>query len=139
MSQAQQDAYFAYINSSGLSKFAGSYAPKNSFFTPWQNRLDLSFHQELPVWRTVKVEVFVDFLNFGSWLSKGLFNYVEEINGSTTNSSQLRALGSATYNATGQVKPTVALNPDGSITSPPVPRSCSTTPIRAGASRAASG
>lgn len=115
MTQAQQDAYFAYINSNGLAKYGGSYAPKNSFFTPWQNRLDLSFHQDLPVWRTVKVEVFVDFLNFGSWLSKGLFNYVEEINGSTTNSSQLRNFGSATYSATGLVKPTVTLNSDGSI------------------------
>ena len=115
MTQAQQDAYFAYLNSSGLSKFAGSYATRNAFFTPWQNRLDLRFVQALPAYHTAKVELYLDFLNFGSWLSKSFFNYVEEINTSTGNSSQARALGSATYSATGLVKPTVALNADGSI------------------------
>lgn len=117
-SQAQSDAYFAYLNSSGLSKFGGSYAPKNSFFTPWQNRLDLSFKQELPIWGRVKAELFLDFLNFGSWFSKSLFNYIEEINSSTNNSSQLRAFGGATYSATGLVKPTVTLNADNSVNFP---------------------
>jgi hypothetical protein len=118
MTQAQQDAYFSYLASSGLNKFAGGYASRNAFFTPWQNRLDLKFVQELPVWRSVKVELFADFLNFGSWISKGLFNYVEQINSSATNSSQLRVLGGATYSASGLVKPTVALNPDGSVSFP---------------------
>ena len=118
MSQAQSDAYFSYLNSSGLSRYAGGHAPKNSFFTPWQNRLDLSFSQEVPVWRNVKVELYLDFLNFGSWLSKSLFNYVEEIGTSTSNSSQLRVLGGATYNASGQIRPTVTLNPDGSVNFP---------------------
>ena len=105
MTAAQQTAYFDYLNSSGLSKYAGSYAPRNSFFTPWQNRLDLRLVQELPAYRNVKFELFADFLNFGSWLSSSFFNYIEEINGSTTNSSQLRTLGTATYTATGLVKP----------------------------------
>ena len=39
--QAQSDAMFAYINNSGLAKYAGSYAPKNVFNQPWVNRLDL--------------------------------------------------------------------------------------------------
>jgi hypothetical protein len=118
MTQAQQDAYFAYLNSNGLSKYGGSYAPRNAFFTPWQNRLDLKFVQELPAYRNVKVELFADFLNFGSWLNKHMFNYIEEINGSTTNSSQLRALGSATYSATGLVKPTASLDANGNLVFP---------------------
>ena len=113
MTQAQQDAYFAYLNSSGLSKYSGSYAPRNAFFTPWQNRLDLRFVQQLPVWRSAKVELYLDFLNFGNWISKSLFNYIEEINTSTSNSSQIRALGNATYSATGLVKPTVTVDANG--------------------------
>ena len=116
--QAQSDAYFAYLNSSGLSKYGGGYAPRNGFFTPWQNRLDLRFVQELPTYKSVKVELFADFMNFGSWISKNLFNYIEQINASTTNSSQIRALGAATYSATGLVKPTVTLNSDGSVNFP---------------------
>jgi Carboxypeptidase regulatory-like domain len=122
MNAAQQSAYFAYLNSSGLSKYAGSYAPRNAFFTPWQNRLDLDFRQVIPVYsawgKNIRLECFLDFINFGSWLDKHLFNYIEEINTSTTNSSQLRALGSATYDAAGLVRPTVVLNPDGSINFP---------------------
>jgi hypothetical protein len=115
MTAAQQTAYFNFINSSGLSKYAGSYAPRNAFFTPWQNRLDLRFVQEMPVYHGTKIELFADFLNFGSWISKSLFNYVEEINTSTTNSSQLRALGNATYDAAGLVKPTVTVDASGNL------------------------
>ena len=115
MTQAQSDAYFAYLNSSGLGKFAGGYAKRNSFFTPWQNRLDLRVVQELPAYKNVKFELFMDFLNFGSWLSSSFFNYIEEINTSTTNSSQLRALGTASYSATGLVKPTVTLDANNQI------------------------
>ena len=118
LSAAQQTSYFNFINSSGLYKYAGSYAPRNAFFTPWQNRLDLRFVQDLPIYRGFKVELFADFLNFGSWIDKHLFNYIEEMNTSTSNSSQIRALGSATYTAAGLVKPTVTLNADGSVNFP---------------------
>lgn len=115
MNSAQQDAYFAFLKSSGLSRFAGGYAPRNAFTTAWQNRLDLRFVQELPTYRNVKLEFFADFLNFGSWLSRRLFNYIEEINTSTTNGGQTRALGNASYSATGLVKPTVTLDSSNNI------------------------
>jgi hypothetical protein len=116
MTAAQQTAYFAYLNSSGLSKYAGSYAPRNAFLSPWQNRLDLRFVQELPGYRNVKLELFTDFINIGSWLDKHLFNYVEEINASPGNSSQVRGLGNATYTAAGLVKPTVTTDANGNLT-----------------------
>ena len=58
----------------------------------------------MPTYGPVKLDLFIDFLNFGSWLSRSLFNYVEEINTSTTNGGQTRALGSATYTAAGLVR-----------------------------------
>jgi hypothetical protein len=113
MTTAQQNTYFAFISQDkDLVRFAGSYAPRNVDTTAWQNRLDLSFVQEIPAYKKVKLELRLDFLNFGYWLKKSLFNsYIEEINTSTTNGGQTRALGSATYTSTGQIKPTITTDP----------------------------
>ena len=105
------------MQSSGLSKYAGSYAPRNSFIGPWQNRLDLHFSQEVKVKGPVRVEAFLDFVNFGNWISKSLFNYIDEF-ASPGNSNQEVVLGSATYGADGRIKPVVALNSDGTVTIP---------------------
>jgi hypothetical protein len=118
MNAAQQSAYFAYLDESGLSRYAGGHAPRNAFTTAWQNRLDLHLSQEVHVAGSTSVELFADFINFGSWISEDLFNYVETINTTTTNSNQNRALGNATYAADGRVRPTVALNSDGTINFP---------------------
>lgn len=103
MTSAQQDAYFAVINRSGLEKYAGSYAPRNSFLGPWQNRLDLHLSQEVKVAGPVKVEVFADFINFGSWLSKDLFNYVETL-GNPGNSNQIVVLNNGRYAPDGRIQ-----------------------------------
>jgi hypothetical protein len=118
MTPAQQTAYFNFINASGLSKFAGSYVPRNAYIGPWQNRLDLSYRQQLPIYHQYKIELFLDFLNFGSWLDKHLFNYVEEVNTGTTFGDLTRTLGNATYNGVGQVRPTASTNPDGTLNLP---------------------
>lgn len=119
MTTAQQDAYFRYIKQSGLEKYAGSYAPRNAFTTPWQNRLDLRFTQELRAYNNVTLEFFADFLNFGAWLSKDLFNYVETINPTrAADIPQIRILGNASYTADGRIRPTVTLDSDGNISFP---------------------
>ncbi len=117
MTADQQTAYFAFIQKSGLGKYAGGYAPRNSFIGPWQNRLDLHFSQEVKVAGPVHVEMFVDFINFGNWISKDLFNYVETL-GSPGNSNQNVVLGNASYAADGRVRPTVSLNADGTLVLP---------------------
>lgn len=119
MTPAQQTAYFAYLNSSGLSHFAGGHAPRNNFTTPWQNRLDFRFVQDLPAVKKVKLQFFADFINFGTWLSRRYFNYIEELNTSTTNGGQTRTLGSATYTTAGLIKPTAPnLDDNGNISNP---------------------
>lgn len=115
MSAVQQDAYFAFLKSSGLSRYAGRYASRNAFLTPWQNRLDLRVVQELPAYKQVKIELFADFLNFGSWLSRDLFNYVELLNTTATNSGQGRQLGTATYTADGRVRPGITLDANNAV------------------------
>ncbi len=118
MNPTVRDAYFRFIKESGLGAYAGGYAPRNVFTTPWQNRLDLHVSQEVRVWGPVSMEVFADFINFGSWVSKDLFNYIETINASGTNSNQIRVLGNASYGADGRIIPTATLDPAGNISLP---------------------
>ncbi len=106
MSAATQTAYFDFLSSSGLAKFAGGYAPKNAFVQPWVNRLDLKVAQTIPVAGPVKVELFADFINFGSFLSKKLFSYYEEVPLISNDVFRRRNLGGATYNAAGKIVPT---------------------------------
>jgi hypothetical protein len=104
---ASRDAMFAYIASSGLSKYAGSYAPKNTFYQPWVNRLDLHLEQEIPLhFKTSKVNLFFDFTNFGNFISKSLFNYVERAPSTVNDVFDRKLVGNATIDvATGKIKP----------------------------------
>jgi len=117
MTAAQRDAYIAFMQNSELSRYVGGYAPRNAFIGPWQNRLDLHLSQEVKVVGDVHVEVFADFINFGSWVNKDVFNYVETL-GNPTNSNQLRVLGNATYGPDGRIRPSVSLDADGNIVFP---------------------
>jgi hypothetical protein len=116
MTASEKAAYLKYVSTSGLARYAGSYAPRNALLTPWQNRLDLRIVQELPAYRNVKVELFADFLNFGHFLCKGLFNYSELFNPLT--GGQVRPLGAATYTSAGLIKPTFS---DYTVPSRPTP------------------
>lgn len=121
MTATEKTAYFSFMRKSGIMRYASKgYAPRNAFLTPWQNRLDLRVVQDIPLTKLprlnnkVKLQAFADFLNFGSWASKSLFNYVELLNSSATNGGQTRSFGAATYNSTdGKIKPTFK---DGSTT-----------------------
>jgi hypothetical protein len=95
MTQAQIDQYLSFYGADGLSKYAGSHASKNAFYQPWINRLDLHLSQEVPIHWSAKLELFLDFTNFGSFISKSLFNYVERAP-STVNDVFDRRLVSAT-------------------------------------------
>ncbi|MCV2884753.1 carboxypeptidase regulatory-like domain-containing protein [Aestuariibacter sp. AA17] len=46
--QITEEEVLAYIDERGLSSYAGGYVPKNSEKTPWVNRMDLSFTQQIP-------------------------------------------------------------------------------------------
>ncbi|MCX6955998.1 MAG: hypothetical protein NTV51_27995, partial [Verrucomicrobia bacterium] len=106
MTSAQQTAYFDYINSHGLAKYAGGFAPKNAFQQPWVNRLDVKVSQTIPVGGPFKVELFADFINFGSFLSKKLFNYYEEPILISNDVFRRLSLGGASYTAAGKIAPT---------------------------------
>jgi hypothetical protein len=112
MTSGQIDQYFAFLQTSGLSKFGGGYAPKNSFHTPWINRLDLKLSQNIPIWGIgefkPKMEVFLDFINFGAFINEDIFGgYYVEANQKHFGSEMFRRnrLGNAFYDASGKIMP----------------------------------
>lgn len=106
LSPAQQAGYLRAFTENGLDRFAGGYATKNAYLQPWQNRLDLRIQQEIPTFKTIKMKLFVDFLNFGSWLSRDTFNYIETLP-IPTNTGLVRQIPGGQYNAAGRIQPTV--------------------------------
>jgi hypothetical protein len=49
LSQQEVDGLFAFLDRSGLSRFAGGIAPKNGFNSPWSSDLDIRIQQDFPV------------------------------------------------------------------------------------------
>jgi hypothetical protein len=93
-SSAERDAFFAFADANGLMSYAGSHAPRNSQTSPWTQSLDLKITQVIPVFRTVRAELFANFLNFGGLIHKG-WGQLEEVP-----FSYRRAVAGATLNPT---------------------------------------
>ncbi|AOS43182.1 hypothetical protein Verru16b_00225 [Lacunisphaera limnophila] len=112
MTTAQRDAFFAFLDTSGLSKYAGGIAPKNSHREPWVNRLDLKFIQDIPIRGSFKAQLFFDFINFGAFIDKSTFGYYELAPNLSNGVFRTLTLTNATsYNAAGQIRPTFTSTP----------------------------
>ncbi len=111
MTTAQRDAMLAFIQSSGLGRYAGGVAPKNGFTEPWFNRLDLKFVQQIPVYSSVKLSLFFDFINFGSFIDDELFSYTEVAPGISNDVFRRRFLSAASYGTDGRIRPTYTATP----------------------------
>ena len=57
------NAVMAHVNSTGLSAYKGSHAPRNAFNSPWYSRLDLRITQDIGVFDDHKFIVYLDLLN----------------------------------------------------------------------------
>lgn len=92
---AERDAFFAFMNSSRLAKYAGSVAPRNSEVSPWTQTVDLKFMQEIPLpyYNRVRLEVFANCINFANLLNSK-WGLLEEVP-----FSYKRAVAGATYDA----------------------------------------
>ena len=115
MTATQQAEFLAFLQSSGLSRFAGTHARRNAFVHPWINQLDLRLAQRIPIYQPLEVEVFFDFVNFGYWLSRKTFGYVELLTSTNNGVFYRRLMGPATYNSSGQIRPTYAGEPGNAI------------------------
>jgi hypothetical protein len=58
-----QAAFFAFIEDNGLDAYAGGAAPRNSQRNDWVHRVDLKLEQNIPIWESVGLTLFVDMLN----------------------------------------------------------------------------
>lgn len=47
-SDFDQDAFFTYLDQSGLSEYGGSIAPRNSLYSAWWQKYDIKIEQEFP-------------------------------------------------------------------------------------------
>ncbi len=64
------DAFFAYADATGLSKYKGQIAPRNAFNSEWWTTFDLRIEQELPGFRTGhKFAVYAVFKNLCNLLN----------------------------------------------------------------------
>jgi hypothetical protein len=106
LTSAQVDSMMSFIQTSGLAKYAGGYAPKNAFYQPWVNKLDLVIRQAIPLhYKKSKLDLELAFTNFGSFLSKSLFNYTERAPSTVNDVFDRRLTGNATIdNTTGKIK-----------------------------------
>lgn len=92
-STTERDNFFAFAHSNGIERFAGLIVPRNSETSPWVNTVDLKFTQELPIYRRLKSELFLNFLNVGNFLDKKWGRQSEVV------FSYGRAIASTTYDA----------------------------------------
>jgi hypothetical protein len=115
MTAAQQSAFFDFLGQSGLVKYAGGPAPRNAFTQPWINQLDLRFTQKIPIYQPAELELFLDFSNFGYWLSRRYFGHVNLLTATNNAVFYRRTMGAATYNSTGQVRPTYIAAPANTV------------------------
>lgn len=106
LTATQQSAMMTFFQSSGLSAYAGGHAPKNSFHQPWVSRLDLKLSQDIPLHvKSAKLNLFLDFTNFGNFFSKKIFDYVERAPSAVNDVFERRLVGNASIdNATGKIK-----------------------------------
>jgi hypothetical protein len=69
-STTERDAFFAYVNSTSLSKYKGGHPGRNSEIGPSFTQLDLKITQQIPIWRNLRSEVFLSMLNIGNMINK---------------------------------------------------------------------
>lgn len=105
---AERDAFFAFVNSSSLKNFMGSHPSRNSEVSPWTQTVDIKIVQELPVYRKVKSELYMNLINLGNLIKKswGLqdevpFSYRRGVAGATYDAAANGGQGQwiYTYNA----------------------------------------
>ena len=70
-SPAESAAFFAYVaNTPGLNKYAGGVVARNADIMPWVNTIDLKITQEIPIYKNVKTELYLNVINIANLVDK---------------------------------------------------------------------
>lgn len=78
ISTSERDAFFAFAAANGLNKYAGGVAPRNSERSPWQQTVDLTITQQIPLFGRVRAEAFLEIINLANLFNKD-WGIVEEV------------------------------------------------------------
>jgi hypothetical protein len=114
LSGLDEQAFFNFLDESGLSAYAGSIAPKNAFNNPWSSDLDLRIQQDIPMFKDHALQVFFDIENVLNLFSDdNTQRYV-----STGDVQEGVPVLDASYNATTGQYSYFNLNPGGRNTFP---------------------
>lgn len=78
LSTTERDAFFAFADSNGLNKYAGSVVPRNSAHSPWMQTVDFTITQQIPLFKRVRAEAYLQMINLFNLLNKD-WGIVEEV------------------------------------------------------------
>ena len=78
LSTTERDAFFAFAQSNGISKYAGQVVPRNSETSPWMQTVDFTIRQQIPIFNRVRAEVYFQMINLFNLLNKE-WGLVEEV------------------------------------------------------------
>ena len=101
---AQRDAFFRLVETTSLKDFMGSNPARNSETSPWLQTVDLKLTQQIPLFKSVRAEVFANILNFANLFNSdwGIqeevpFSYRRAVAGATLNPTANNGKGQWNY------------------------------------------
>jgi hypothetical protein len=65
-STAERDAFFAFVESSTLKDYKGGNPGRNSEKSPWLQTVDMKVTQEIPLFRSVRAQLFANVINLAN-------------------------------------------------------------------------
>jgi hypothetical protein len=66
LSTTERDAFFAFAEANGIMKYAGGPTPRNSARSPWMQTVDMTITQELPIFKRVHAEAYLQIVNLAN-------------------------------------------------------------------------
>jgi hypothetical protein len=69
-STTERDAFFAFATANGLDKYKGQVLGRNEAVSPFANTIDLSITQDIPIYKQVKTQLFLNVVNFANLFNK---------------------------------------------------------------------
>ncbi|MBI5692365.1 MAG: TonB-dependent receptor [Verrucomicrobia bacterium] len=78
LSATERDAFFAFAQANGLNKYAGTVVPRNSENSPWNQTVDFTITQQIPIFKRVRAEAYFQMYNLFNLLNDS-WGIVEEV------------------------------------------------------------
>lgn len=91
---AEETAFYSYVaQTPGLSKYAGRVVARNTDIMPWVNTIDLKITQQIPIYKSLRTELYLNVVNLANLVDKK-WGILEEVD-----FPYRRAVAGANYDA----------------------------------------